>query len=138
MNRRWAVRRVIGVCGALAALLLATGTAWATVEYQTVFKEFTIEGESGGGEVKGKIDSTKGKCVKNRKVKVFRKQSGNKSKLGSDKTNDKGKFGIGLPSLKNGKYFAEVKEKDLADTSSGEARVCLSRNSGKVTISAGP
>jgi hypothetical protein len=109
--------------------------AGPTIEYATVFTKFKVVVGTGGGKVTGKIGSGQSECIAGRKVKGFRKRNGNKKKLGSDKTNDDGKWKIKVSSVKNGKYFAEVTEKDLAPADTGQARVCLGLKSGKVTIS---
>ena len=74
--------------------------------------------------------------MKGRKVTVFRKKNGDKDKLGSDKTNKKGKFsvGVGGGKPKNGKYFAQVKESSY-ESGSGDRITCLDVKSGSVTIS---
>jgi hypothetical protein len=117
---------------AVALAALSVSLAWAATNYPTVFTKFQLEASSSGGKFKGKIDSTKGKCVNGREAKLFRKHNGNKTKLGSDKTNDKGKFGIEVSGkLKNGSYYAKVKKKDF---DSGK-KVCLDVESGKIKIS---
>jgi hypothetical protein len=110
-----------GAClAALCALALASGTAGAggTTDYPTFFVKFKFA----QGKFTGEIDSSKGKCVQNRKIVLVRKKDGDKKKLGSDKTNDKGKFKIGVGgSPKNGKYFAQADAKNVgADTCGGE------------------
>ncbi len=68
--------------------------------------------------------------MKNRKIVLYRKKNGDKKKLGSDKTNDKGKFKIGVGgNPKNGKYFAEADAKGVGDGT------CQSQKSAKVEIS---
>ena len=124
-----ATAAVIGCAG------LGSGVAAATVEYETVFKKFEVEVESGGGDVKGKLDSRKGKCLKKRNVTAYRKYKGDKHKLGSDETNKKGKWKLNFGTLKVGKYYARVEQKDVGPNSSGEDQVCGSAKSGKVDVS---
>jgi hypothetical protein len=129
------VRKWVGTLAIVACAGLSSGVAAATVEYETVFKKFEVEVESGGGDVKGKLDSHQGECVKNRKVKAYRKYKGDKHKLGSDKTNKKGKWKLSFDTLKVGDYYAKVEQKDLGPNSSGEDQVCGSAKSGKVDVS---
>jgi hypothetical protein len=118
---------------AMALVAAGAGVAWAAAtKYPTVFIKFKLEAGSSGGKFEGQIDSTKSKCVSKREVKLFRKHNGTKKKLGSDKTNGKGKFGIKISGkLKNGSYYAKVKKKDF---DSG-AKVCNDVQSGKIKIS---
>jgi hypothetical protein len=128
----------IRVAAVVAASLVALGAgvaSAATVKYNTAFQQFKFKSDGSGGEFKGKLASRKEACIKQRKVKLIRKSSGNEKKLGSDKTNGNGKWDIDLSGgqLKNGKYFAEVTKKDLGGD--GEKQVCLSEKSGKIEIS---
>lgn len=115
-------------------LALAPAGASAGQEiYPTFFTKFRFEASSGESEkFEGKIDSSKGSCVKDRKIVLYRKKNGDKNKVGSDKTDGKGKFSIGVGNgpPKNGKYFAQAK-----DANSGNGGTCLEENSAKVTIS---
>jgi len=108
------------ISAALCALLIAAGPAGAgsTTDYPTFFVKFRFS----SGQFSGKIDSSKGKCVKDRKIVLLRKKNGDKKKLGSDKTNDKGKFKIGTGgNPKNGKYFAKADAENVgSDTCGGE------------------
>jgi hypothetical protein len=114
-------------------LVLSGGIAAAeTIKYPTHFKSFKFEASSSGGTFKGKLSSLKDKCIKGRKVKLVRKHNGNKTKLGSDKSNDQGKWKIDLSGgkVKNGQYYANVKKKTFDD---GQ-KVCLSVTSGTIKI----
>jgi hypothetical protein len=120
---------------ACAILALVPGIAAAGVtQYPTAFTKFKYSVDGGKAEFKGKIDSQKGGCVPDRKVKLYRKKSGDKDKVGADRTNDKGKFEIKLGSAppKNGKYYAEVDQTKIG--SSGNKKTCLGRTSGSVKI----
>jgi 5-hydroxyisourate hydrolase-like protein (transthyretin family) len=125
--------RLIAAVAAVALLAIVASTAWAaTTKYPTVFTQFKLKTSSSGGKFKGQIDSTKGKCVNSRQVKLFRKHNGNKTKLGSDKTNSKGKFSIGVSGkLKNGSYYSKVSKKKYDNGK----KVCEDVTSGKVKIS---
>jgi len=83
--------------------------------------------------LQGKLSSQKGKCIKGRKVKLIRKHSGSKVKLGTDKSNNDGKWKIKIPrdQLKNGKYDANVKKKKFDN---GQ-KVCLSVTSPTIKVS---
>jgi len=57
----------------------------------------------------GKLVSKRQSCVGNRRVKMFRERNGKKVKLGSDKSNAKGKWKIPVgKNLKPGTYYATV------------------------------
>jgi hypothetical protein len=111
----------------LCALALGMGTATAgQTDYPTFFTKFKFS----QGQFAGEIDSSKGKCVQNRKIVLYRKKNGDRKKLGSDKTNGKGKFKIGVGgNPKNGKYFAEADVKGVGDGT------CQGEKSAKVEIS---
>jgi hypothetical protein len=122
-----------------AALALLAGVAHAGLQnqYPTFFTKFKFEASTSSQEkFAGKIDSQKSKCVKGRSVKVYRKKNGNKDKLGSDKTNNKGKFSVGIGNgpPKDGKYFADVKESSYT-ADDGDKVTCLDEKSGSVKIS---
>jgi hypothetical protein len=123
----------------VAIFALGAGVASAGLQnqYPTFFEKFKFEASTSSQEkFSGKIDSSKSKCVKDRKVKVYRKKNGNKDKLGSDKTNNKGKFSVGVGNgpPKDGKYFAEVKESSYTG-GDGDKVTCLDNKSGSVSIS---
>jgi hypothetical protein len=122
---------------AVGAVALCVGVASAaTVDYETAFKKFKFKTEASQTEFKGKLASTKGKCVKQRKVKLIRKHDGNKQTLGTDKTNGKGKWDISLSGVaKVGKYYAQVKKKSLGTNGAGDKQVCLAEKSGKLNVS---
>jgi hypothetical protein len=122
------------IVGALLIALagLSATAAWAATKYPTIFTEFSLKASSSGGKFKGQIDSTKGKCVNKRQVKLFRKHNGKKKKLGSDKTNSKGKFSIEISGkLKDGSYYSKVSKKDFDNGK----KVCEDVTSGKIKIS---
>ena len=102
------MRRPLAGLAAIAVLVAGVGTASAgTGAAPTFFTKFALD----GSKFSGKITSSKSKCEKSRKIVLYRKKNGDKKKLGSDKTNDKGKFKIGVGNNpKNGKYFAQAKE----------------------------
>lgn len=114
-------------------LVIGASAAIAQTQFPTHFTKFKLELNSSSSEFKGKIDSSKSKCVKGRKVKLIRKHNGNKKTLGDGKTNKKGKFDIKLSTghPKNGQYYARVKKKKFDN---GE-KICLSVNSRTIKIS---
>jgi hypothetical protein len=131
--RKWVGTVAIVVCAALGSGVAAA----ATDQYRTAFKNFkvTLQAGGGGGKAKGKLESQKGKCVKKRKVKVFRKSGGDKHNLGSAKSDKEGKWKIELSSGEDGKYYAQVESKNLGANSSGVKQVCLSQKSAKLDFS---
>ncbi len=115
------------------ALALGTGMAYAdNATYPTRFTEFKHERSSDKNTFSGQIDSTKGSCLKGRKVEVIRKHDGNQTTLGKDTTSGNGKFRIALPSaeVKDGTYYAKAKQKKLND---GDK--CLEGQSGSIKVS---
>jgi hypothetical protein len=125
--------KLIALAAAVALLAIVASTALAaTTKYPTIFTEFKLKASSSQGKFKGQIDSTKGKCVNGRQVKLFRKHNGSKKKLGSDKTDGKGKFSIGISGkLKDGSYYSKVSKKDFDNGK----KVCEDVTSGKIKIS---
>ena len=131
-TRRLAVI-VIAASAALAPGAIAAGGG--QTQYPTTFTKFEYQVNGDDAEFKGKIDSQKGGCVKDRKVKLYRKKNGDQKKLGGDDTNDKGKFSIdvGTPPAKDGKYYAEVKEATIGEE--GNEKTCLARTSPTIKLS---
>ena len=69
---------------------------------------------------------------------VFKQKGNNdRKKLGSDKTNDKGKFDvkIGKAPLGNGKYYAKVNDKNTGSGGGDDFKDCLAQISPTVKIS---
>jgi hypothetical protein len=113
----------VALCVAIGGQTASAGQA----VYPTFFTKFKFE----SGKFSGKINSSKGSCVKDRKIVLYRKKDGDRKKIGSDSTNGEGKFAIGTGggAPKNGKYFAQAKE-----TGAGHGGTCLEESSAKVTI----
>ena len=105
------------------ALAVAPASA-GTSEYATFFVQFKFA----KGAFVGKVDSSKGKCLNQRKIILFRKKNGNKKKLGAAKTNSKGKFKIGIGRPKDGKYFAQAKSQNVS------GGTCRGEKSAKIEI----
>ena len=136
MQFRRSVVLLIAAVALVAAIAPAGAGARAGLEqsqFPTQFTKFKYELSDGKAKFEGKIDSAKSSCVNARKVKLIRKANGDEKKLGTDETNSKGKFSIGAgsPPIKEGKYYAEVKEKSI---DSGE-KTCLSQTSGSIKLS---
>ena len=130
-HTHWLAALAIG-----AILALGASAAFAaTTQYPTVFTKFKYKLDGGKAEFKGLIGSQKGGCLSDRKVKLFRQKNGNKSKLGGDHTDGKGKFVIDLGSgpPKDGKYYAEVLQTKIG--SSSNRKTCLARTSGSIKLS---
>jgi len=135
MNARNRRRRLTILVASLAALgLLAAAPALGASQYPTVFTKFKYELSGGEADFIGKIDSSKGACVSDRKVKLLRKHNGKEQKLGGDHTNAKGKFVIDLGSgtPKKGSYHAEVKQTKVGGQNQN---TCLARSSPTVKLS---
>ena len=132
MNR---TTRILAVMLGTAAIVLPAPAFAGGNQYATFFTAFKYKLKDGESEFKGSIDSSKGNCVPDRKVVLYRKKNGGKKKLGGDHTNNKGKFEIDLGGgpPKNGTYQAVVNEAKIGD--SGNKNTCLSRSSPKLKLS---
>jgi hypothetical protein len=96
------------------SLTLALGSASAaTIEYESFFTKLKLSEKSEGSTYSGRVGSTKKGCVKKRKVKVMYKRGGETDKIGSARTDKKGKFRIEISggSLERGKYYAIAKKR---------------------------
>ena len=136
MNRRSrAARGVVAVVACAAAVGPASALAGGN-QYPTFFTAFKYKLKNGESQFKGQIDSTKGNCVGDRKVVLYRKKNGNKKKLGGDHTSNKGKFDIELGGgkPKSGTYFAVVNQAKIGDNE-GKKNTCLSQKSPKLKLS---
>lgn len=128
-------RVAIALLASMAIALPASALAGGK-QYATFFTAFKYKLKNGESKFKGQIDSTKGNCVKDRKVVLYRKKNGDKKKLGGDHTNAKGKFDIelGKAKPKSGTYFAEVNQAKIGNND-GKKNVCLSTKSPKLKLS---
>jgi hypothetical protein len=126
------MRLAPGVTALAVSAVVAVPAFAGGAQYPTVFTKFKYKLDGGVATFKGEIDSSKGGCVGDRKVKLYRQHNGDTDKVGGDHTNNKGKFEIDLGSgrPKDGKYYSEIKQSKL---SSGDT--CLARTSGSVKIS---
>ncbi|HET7574599.1 MAG TPA: hypothetical protein VFJ99_05740 [Solirubrobacterales bacterium] len=134
MNRTRRAAPVVVAVACLAAIGPASALAGGN-QYATFFTAFKYKLKNGESKFKGQIDSTKGSCVGDRKVVLYRKKSGDKKKLGGDHTNNKGKFDIELGggNPKSGTYFAVVNQAKIGDNE-GKKNTCLSQKSPKLKL----
>jgi hypothetical protein len=134
MNRTRRAAPVVVAVACLAAIGPASALAGGN-QYPTFFTAFKYKLKNGESKFKGQIDSTKGNCIKDRKVVLYRKKNGDKKKLGGDHTNNKGKFDIELGggNPKSGTYFAVVNQAKIGDND-GKKNTCLSQKSPKLKL----
>ncbi len=134
MNRTRRAAPVVVAVACLAAIGPASALAGGN-QYPTFFTAFKYKLKNGESKFKGQIDSTKGNCVGDRKVVLYRKKNGDKKKLGGDHTNNKGKFDIELGggNPKSGTYFAVVNQVKIGDNE-GKKNTCLSQKSPKLKL----
>jgi hypothetical protein len=125
----------LGALVVAAALALPTAALAGGNQYPTFYTAFKYKLKNGESSFKGTIDSPKGNCIKDRKVVLYLKKNGDKTKLGGDHTNNKGKFDIdlGKAKVKKGTYFSQVNQAKIGN--SGNKNVCLETKSGSVKIS---
>jgi hypothetical protein len=131
--------RAVGVAAVLSLCLLIAGAGVAGAGKSTKVKS-NVKIRSGGPTAfKGKVGSKRTRCRKGRKVILFRfedsvyGESGSKEKLGSDRTNKKGRWVVKPPSggsFSAGEYQAKVtvkkiRSKGSAATSAGSRTKCL-------------
>ena len=123
-----------GLAVAAGALMSPAAGLGAADQYPTAFTKFKYQVSGGEAEFKGKLNSTKGGCIPDRKVVLYRKRNGETKKLGGDRTNNKGKFAIDLGSgaPKSGTYYAKANKAKIGD--SGD-KTCLARTSPSVKLS---
>jgi hypothetical protein len=99
-----------------AALTFVLGAASAAAGGQTQKVKTTVKarfkprssdqyGESGTGSFRGGVASRSAECVGGRKVLVSRRSK----KVGSTRTNDRGRFRIKVAGLRSGSYTVTVK-----------------------------
>jgi hypothetical protein len=121
---------VLSCLVAVPATALAGGNS-----YPTAFTAFKYKLSGGKSYFKGEISSPKGNCEKDRKVVLYRKKDGEKTKLGGDRTNNKGKFEIDLGGMPPGKgtYFAEANKAKIGDNDN--KNTCLEQKSPSVKLS---
>ena len=129
------IAAALGVIAIAVAVAVPSGALAGGKQFPTFFTAFKYKLKNGESSFKGQIDSTKGNCIKDRKVVVYLKKNGDKKKLGGDHTNNKGKFDIdlGKANPKKGTYFSQVNQAKIGN--SGNKNVCLETKSGSVKVS---
>ena len=125
------------VAALAVSLLAATTVGAARGPYtHTDLEKLELAGAGGGRlALSGKVDSPKARCAARRHVRAIRKRNGERHRLGTDDTNENGKFGIdagGRPP-RPGYYFAEAPEVHFK-TSSGHRTTCLAARSARIAI----
>jgi len=96
------IRRALIVSLAIGAILVVPASGAASFKTQVIvslkFPAFH-----------GKLASPKGGCIKDRKVKLFRVRSGPDKLLGTDRSEDNGKWSIPIGKrLTSGGYYAKA------------------------------
>ena len=99
-SRRTLLAALVVLCASALLVFPATGAAAFKTKVVVSLKFPAFH---------GKLVSKRGSCLGNRSVKMFRERNGKKVKLGSDKSNAKGKWAIPVgKNLKSGSYYAIV------------------------------
>jgi hypothetical protein len=124
----------VGKKAAVGIAVLVAGAGAADIAVAKTFKTnaklTSVEPEG----AKGKVTSSKSSCERGRKVTLFFELDGSKDpKIGTDKTNKKGKFNI-EESLFAGSYYVKVAKKTLRKnrglgTTAGSKTVCKGKKS---------
>jgi hypothetical protein len=133
LNNRIAV--FVGAVALIAAIAIPSGALAGGKQYPTFYTKFKYVLKNGDSKFKGQIDSTKGGCIKDRKVVLYLKKNGNKKKLGGDHTNNKGHFDIdlGKAKAKKGTYVSQVNQAKIGN--SGNKNICLEQKSPTLKLS---
>ena len=85
-----------------SGVLVFPGVATAATTPTTV----TIKGPQ--GDFYGKVKSEKARCVKDRKVQVFKVKSTGDKKIATDFSDNNGNWSVGTTGYKNGKFYAKA------------------------------
>ena len=121
------MRRLAPCVAAIAICALPAAAPAHTASFKTnvKIKDFVIpEAKRGdiGGSFFGRVKSKLGKCVKNRKVKVFRKQPGDDILEGKATSDGKGRWAVPVKLAGSGTYYAMAKRRVLG--SGAHTHVC--------------
>ncbi len=84
--------KTLAIAGVAAAALAGGSPAHAG---GGVDSKVNLKFNHGDFEFRGQVTSDKGKCVRNRLVRVYRKQDGNDHLIGVGKTDSGGKYDVG-------------------------------------------
>jgi hypothetical protein len=130
--------RRLGMVIAVAALLgvaASVAVAGNATKIPTRYDKFKLSSSGNEATFSGRLASPQQKCLKGRDVKLFRKHSGEKDKVGKDTSDSKGKFSIKLGGFppKDGKYFAKAQEKRFG--SSNDEKLCVEADSPSIKVS---
>ena len=120
------------LAGALLATALVTGPALgAGVKKFDTTVTINFSQSTYSAKFFGKVKSDKNACKKDRKVLVFHKTNSGKVKVGSDKSNDRGRWRLNVGGTPPpGDYFAKAKKKLL----NGGDVVCKSDKSPTISV----
>jgi hypothetical protein len=72
--------------------------------------DVTIRGPQ--GDFYGKVKSERPRCVRDRKVKVYKAKSSGDLKIATDMSNDDGEWSVGTTGYKNGRFYAKATRTD--------------------------
>ena len=84
--------KMFAIAGVVSAASVCAGPAIAG---GGVDSDVNLKFNHGDFEFRGQVSSDQGKCVRNRLVRVYRKQDGNDHLIGASKTDSGGKYDIG-------------------------------------------
>ena len=120
----------LGVCAVLALGIAGSASGRVVASSHVTIKTFLPL-------YHGKVKSTYPQCAHNRKVKLYRKQSGADEKIGKDKTNSHGRWHVQFPGDPNNgdKFYAKAGVKNVS--SSGTGLSCAGDKSPTVTFVGG-
>jgi len=124
-------RRMLAPTALIAALGLSAGTALAEVEK---FDSRTTIGIA-VPLYHGKVKSEARQCVRNRRVVLFERREGPDAKVGSDRTNRRGKWKVKVPVADlepQDRFYAKARRK--LNIVSGDGYVCRGDRSKTVTF----
>jgi hypothetical protein len=116
--RRFSIGRaaVLGVAACLAVAIPALA------QPVTVRVDSKITISESPPAFHGKVKADNAACEPNRKVKLFRKQSGPDELLGKDTTDSDGKWKVAVHPLSSGAYYAKVRRRE--EGTAGTIYVC--------------
>lgn len=117
-----------------SALLLAGAAAAHDRSFRTTLSAALAEA-GGVSSVEGDLNSPKAACVPRRLVKVFRVGAGPDTMIGSDLTNRRGRWEVGLgASPQPGGYYGKATRRRTGRR--GHRHVCKAARSNQVTVAA--
>ena len=133
---------IAGIGAALAGGLLAVVVAAHTTSYESNVNMNAYTSGAANNYFWGAVTSPKPACAPDRKVRVFRKRSGDDSKFGSDTSLEgpspgSGPYTVTAPTgdTPEGKYYAKIKARDLRP---GGAHAHICEGAKSPTVAVGP